>query len=124
MEFRVDGRTLPVHLQQDYLQRPTSRGCEVIGDRGKVIVDFTEPSLTWYGPHGAIAETQRWESFERNQLFIDEVRHFLDCVETRRKPVADLSDAVWSLRMALAARESIASGKLVAFAVNRSAQHA
>jgi predicted dehydrogenase len=124
MEFRVDGRTLPVHLQQDYLQRPASRGCEVIGDRGKVIVDFTAPALMRYDLNGATAEAQRWESFERNQLFIDELSYFLDCVETRCQPVPDLSDGIWSLRMALAARESIASGKVVALAVKRRAQHA
>jgi len=34
-------------------------------------------------------------------------------VETRRKPVVDLRDGIWSLRMALAARASIATGGLV-----------
>ncbi len=40
IEFHTDGRPLPVHLHQDYLQRPASRSCEVIGDRGKVIMDL------------------------------------------------------------------------------------
>jgi predicted dehydrogenase len=60
-----------------------------------------------------LAESQRWEGFDRNQLFLDQTRHFLQCLETRHKPVVDLADGVWSLRMALAAKESIARRRAV-----------
>jgi predicted dehydrogenase len=113
MEFEHAGRSLPVHLQQDYLQRPASRTCEVIGDRGKVIMDLPSLSVTRYAQDGSVAESFEWRGFDRNQLFLDELRHFLDCVKTRNKPVVDLADGISSLRMALAARESMASGRLV-----------
>lgn len=112
MQFQFDGRPLPVHLQQDYLQRPPSRTCEIIGDRGKAIMDLPFLSVTRYGEDGTIAESAQWKDFDRNQLFLDELRHFLDCLETRRKPVVDLNDGIWSLRMALAARESMATGRV------------
>ena len=113
MEFHVAGRPLPVHLQQDYVQRPPSRGCEIVGDRGKIHMDLTGLSVTRYDREGKVAETARWENFDRNQLFLDQLRHFLECVDTRQKPFVDLQDGVGSLRMALAARESIASGRVV-----------
>lgn len=113
MEFQVNGRSLPVHLHQDYLQRPASRGCEVIGDQGKAIMDLTSLSFTRYNGDGEIAASDRWENFDRNQLFLDQLRHFLDCVARRHKPLVDLSDGIWSLRMALAAKESIANGNPV-----------
>lgn len=113
MQFQFAGRPLPVHLQQDYLQRPPRRTCEVIGDRGKAIMDLASLSVTRYGQDGAIAESVQFKDFDRNQLFLDELRHFLHCVETRSKPVVDLNDGIWSLRIALAARESMASGSLV-----------
>ena len=113
MEFQFARRPLPVHLQQDYVQRPPSRGCEIIGDRGKIHMDLAGLSVTRYDREGKVAETARWENFDRNQLFLDQLRHFLECLETRRKPVVDLQDGIWSLRMALAARESIATGRAV-----------
>ena len=113
MEYQFAGRTLPVHLQQDYVQRPPSRGCEIIGDRGKIVMDLPSLSVTRTDSEGKVAETARWDTFDRKQLFLDELGHFLDCVKTRRKPVVDLRDGVWSLRMALAARESIATGRMV-----------
>jgi predicted dehydrogenase len=113
MEFQLDGRSFPVHLHQDYLQRPPSRGCEIIGDKGKVTMDISALALTRYDHDGKLAESRRWEGLERNQLFTDELSHFLDCVQTRRKPVTDLSDGICSLRMALAARESLTTGCVV-----------
>ena len=125
MQFQVGGRSLPVHLQQDYLQRPPSRGCEIIGDRGKMHMDLTGLSVIRYDCEGKLSETARWENFDRNQLFLDQLRHFLDCMETRRKPVVDLQDGIWSLRMALAARESIAAGRAVELGEqNQDADHA
>jgi predicted dehydrogenase len=114
MEFEFAGRPLPVHLQQDYLQRPATRTCEVIGDRGKAVMDLPALSVTRYDHDGKLAETWQLSGFDRNQLFLDELHHFLECVKTRQKPVVDLNDGVWSLRMALAARESMASGRVVA----------
>ena len=113
LECQVDGRSLPVHVQQDYLQRPAVRECEVLGDAGKCILDLAGLELVRYGPDGLLADSQHWEGFDRNQLFLDQTRHFLECVETRRRPVVDLADGVWSLRIALAAKESIARRRTV-----------
>jgi len=113
MECEFAGRPLPVHLQQDYLQRPPQRQCEVIGDAGKAILDFSTLSVTLYGVEGNVADRFACEGLDRNQLFIHEMQHFLDCVKTRSKPVVDLGEGMWSLRLALAAKESIATGGVV-----------
>lgn len=112
MEFNVDGHILPAHLQQDYLQRPVSRSCEVLGSRGKVVMDLASLSLTRYDSDG-VGESRNWDTWNRNEAFQDELRHFLECVQTRRKPVVDLVDGIASLRMALAAKESMATGRVI-----------
>jgi predicted dehydrogenase len=113
MQCEVSGRPLPVHLQQDYLQRPPSRQCEVVGDAGKAILDFPTLSVTLYGADGGLTDQFTCEHLDRNQLFIDEIKHFLACVASRSKPVVDLQEGTWSLQLALAARESIATGGVV-----------
>jgi predicted dehydrogenase len=113
MEFIVDGQVVPVHLQQDYVQRPTGRSSELVGTRGKVVMDLPSVSLTLYGPAGEVAESHSWPDWNRNEAFQEELAHFVDCVTTRRKPVVDLADGIASLRMALAARESMATGRLI-----------
>ena len=56
-ECSIDGRVVPVHVQQDYIQRPPSRTFEVIGDAGKIIVDFRELTLTAFDAEGNVTET-------------------------------------------------------------------
>jgi predicted dehydrogenase len=113
MQCEFSGRPLPVHLQQDYLQRPLSRQCEVIGDTGKAILDFPTLSVTLYDAEGALADQFTCPQLDRNQLFLDEIGNFLDCVKTRCKPTVDLREGTWSLQLALAAKESIATGRVV-----------
>jgi predicted dehydrogenase len=113
MECSREGKPLPVHLHQDYLQDPPSRQCEVIGDRGKAILNFLSPTLTVHVQGRLPPEVHEWSDFERNQLFIDEIRHFFDCIRTRTQPIVNLDGGAQSLRMAIAAKLSIATRRLV-----------
>lgn len=116
MECNWNGRSLPIQLHQDYLQSPTSRQCEVIGDRGRVLMDLNQLTVTVWQRSAAKPEVQAFPGFERNQLFLDQLKHFLECVKSRSKPIVDLRDGVQSLRMALAAKESIRTRQLVEIA--------
>jgi predicted dehydrogenase len=113
MECRFGNRSLPIQVHQDYLQSPPSRQCEVIGDRGRVLMDLHKLTVTRFGRGSANPEQQTFESFERNQLFLDELEHFLECVKSRNRPVVDLHDGLQSLRMALAVKRSISAGHVV-----------
>lgn len=113
MEFNLNGRPLPVHLHQDYLQRPPSRGCEIVCQSGKISMDLVNLTVTSYDQRGQEIEARHWKGFERNQLFLNELRHFLECVKTRSRPVVNLEDGICSLRMALSARESMKSGQVI-----------
>ncbi len=108
MECNVAGRPLPIHLHQDYLQSPPSRQCEVIGDCGRVIMDLHALTVAIFTRGNPTPDVHSYEGFERNQLFLDQVRHFMECVQSRTRPLVDLHDGLQSLRMALAAKRSIA----------------
>jgi predicted dehydrogenase len=110
MECEFAGYPVAVHLHQDYVQRPPSRHCEIICDQGKVIADFAALRVTAYDHFGQSLENQDFAGLDRNNLFLDQTRHFLDCVAQRKQPIVNLKDGVQSLRMALAAKESIATG--------------
>jgi len=112
----TEGRTLPIHLHQDFLQRPQTRQCEVIGDRGKAVMDLVAANVTLYERNSPAPRVYQYPGFERNQLFLDQTQHFLDCLRTRQRPVVDLRDGLNSVRIALAAKLSIARGERVSLA--------
>ena len=72
-------------------------------------MDLHALSVTVYTRGNAIPVVHSFSGFERNQLFIDQTNHFLECVKTRNRPIVDLRDGLQSLRMALAVKRSIAT---------------
>ncbi len=111
METRVDGQTIPIHLHLDYLQRPPSRTCQVIGDAGKAVMDLRASTATLYDDHGGVAEIVSFPDFPRNQLFLDEASHFLNCITKKEPALISFDEGLRSMRVALAAKESMSSGQ-------------
>jgi predicted dehydrogenase len=102
----LDYGGLPVHVQLDYLRRPPARVHEIVGDEGTAVWDYFAGTLTVNG------EVTRFDGFERNDMFLAELEHFLACVEGREQPLVGVTDGIASLRIALAARRSLETGEV------------
>lgn len=113
MEFERDGIHFPVHLHQDYVQRPPSRTCEIVGDTGKIEIDLLRHTIKLYDASGQLAQANEFSGFQRSQMFIEETQRFLACLESHDAPAITLRDGAQSLRMALAAKESLEKGVVV-----------
>jgi predicted dehydrogenase len=101
-----------VHL--NYNQRPASHRLEIVGTLGTIRWDNADGAATWW------TETdERWqvepapEGFERNKLFLDEMRNFLGVVAGAEDPVCTLEDGIRVLEIALAAKESAIRGRKI-----------
>lgn len=100
-----------VHL--DFNRRPFSHHLEIIG---------TEGTLIWDAAQGYLkvnrAEKGSWElfpdriGFERNEMFVSEMRHFIEVIQGKAAPVCSLGDGVRVLQVALAAKRSAVDGKI------------
>lgn len=113
MEFHPGHQVVPVHIHQDFVQRPPTRTCAILGDAGKILMDLGSMLVKWWDGQGQPAGEDSFADFQRNQLFIDQLKHFLACVEGTQAPLVPLEDGVQSLRMALAAKQSLETGKVV-----------
>ena len=62
---------------------------------------------------------RRWEiilklkNFQRNQMYIDEIRNFLLSVKERKKTNNNLDDGIISMNMALAIKKSAKNKKII-----------
>jgi predicted dehydrogenase len=115
IDILLDCEGVAVHLHQDLLQRPPTRRYEVTGEGGRIVWDYYADSLALARADGSV-ETTSFEGFERNRLFLDEVAHFLACVEGRERPLVGVREAAETLRVALAAKRALESGEPVALA--------
>jgi predicted dehydrogenase len=106
-----------VHL--DYVQRPPSHRLEIIGTQGTIRWDNTD-GLVQVRRVYMNKLSEDWESypvpdgFDRNDMFLDLMHHFIAVIKGESEPVCDLQDGIKSLQLALSAVESARQGKLVA----------
>jgi predicted dehydrogenase len=101
-----------VHL--DYLTRPPNHSFELIGTEGKLQWDNHDGVVQWWS-----TSTDVWTTiaasidFERNHLFLDEMRHFLRVTNGEENPRCTLQDGIRSLEAVLAAYQSSSEGRRV-----------
>jgi len=94
-----------VHLT--YLQHPESRSCEVIGTEGTVLWNQNRKAVELY-----TSTSKKWElypegeNYTLDEMFVDEMNHFLACIEGREKPIHTLQDSKRVLEIALKVKES------------------
>lgn len=114
--MRCDGAmgSFPILLHQDYLQRPPVRCFKIVGDAGYAEIDLLANRLRVYGAEGELSEENDFPGFVRNDMFLAQARHFLDCVNGAATPQVSLHDGLQSLRLALAALRSLKEGREVA----------
>ena len=111
MECEYEGKILPVTLLTDFLQSPPVRNCTIVGESGRIFLDLIDGNASLTNRKTGKTEFHYYKDFERNQLFIDELKHFLDAVSGKTAPVVNIKIGLESLRMALAARKSIETGE-------------
>ena len=100
-------------INLDYVQRTLSRSCRIVGEEGTLTWDLMNQKVSWY-----LAEDKAWHDFsyagfQRNDRFLAEMKHFLDCLQGKSEPEVNLESGSRSLKIALAAKESGKTGKVV-----------
>ena len=99
------------HVHLDYNQRPASHWLEIVGSQGTIRWDNDDGVTHWWSANvGQWHEIAPPEGFERNDLFVDEMKHFLDVLDGGATPLCPLEDGVRALEIALATYASAASG--------------
>jgi predicted dehydrogenase len=101
-------------LHLDYNQRPPDHHLEIVGVNGTIQWNYSEGATRIYR-----ARDQGWDSypnprdFERNDMFLAQMRHFLEVVKGKVEPLCTIEDGVKTLQIALAARKSQNQGRIV-----------
>ena len=111
MSCRYQGRTIPIHLHQDLCRKVSRRSCQVIGDQGEIIADIANGLLQVVAADGQIEVTSSFSTLERNQLFLDAMKHFLSCLESGTTPCVSARDGANGLNVALTALNSLQTGQ-------------
>lgn len=94
-----------IHL--DYVQRAPSRTCHIFGNEGVIRGDCLNGTVSLYQ-----AASGSWQTFnnpagwEPNHIYVDEMKHFLRCLDGEEQPIQDIFESEKVLQIALAAKKS------------------
>jgi predicted dehydrogenase len=101
-EFET-GAVATIHL--DMIERGYNRYCKIAGEKGTIKWDFSTRTFSFYDGENKTTTRKVFESFDMNQTYIDEMKHFIDCIAKGHKPLVSLKDAVKVLEIVCSGRE-------------------
>ena len=104
------GAICNVHM--DYLQHGYSRRCKVVCADGTISWDFTNGKV---GTITTAGKKWSWTDMKvellYNQMYIDEIKYFLDCVSHEKQTFNTIEQSRSVLRLALSADRSSSTGR-------------
>jgi predicted dehydrogenase len=99
-----------IHL--DFIQKPSYKSCKIIGSKGIISWNSDENEIKFFD-----SKKQKWNkhkilnnyklsSKKINQMYVDELIYFLNCVKKRNQPMNNISEARTILNVALSMKKS------------------
>ena len=111
VDARLEGGAAPVRIRQTFAERPPRRIIRVTGDDASATVDLltgrVESTVT------SVASGLTVADYPRNNMFMDVVQNFLACMAGERPPATPLDDGIEVLKLALAVKDAIRTGRTV-----------
>ena len=106
-----DGRQLVANLIMDFVRQDTTRQCTAIGEKGSLRWNALSGEIEHFTAGGASWETLFQKNSQRDDSYLEEWRHFLDCISAGKFPLVSGQDGLEVLKIIDAARRSDAEDK-------------
>lgn len=88
----------------DYLQKSPSRWLKIVGEKGEIFWDYFKNKVELFD--GAWRTVYHDADFDRNDMFLAEMKHFLACLKGEARPAVSVEEDLQTLKLALGAKES------------------
>ncbi|MFH1506865.1 MAG: Gfo/Idh/MocA family oxidoreductase [Candidatus Omnitrophota bacterium] len=93
------------HIHLDYFQRPRVHDLLIVGEKKRIYWNCHEGILSSEDRNGRKRLWKEPAGFERNSMFINELKHFMFCARKRRQTRIPLKEGIEVLKIALKAKE-------------------
>jgi len=115
-EYESYGLKFPVSLNMSFVERPGEHSISIWGEKGKLYWDEITGCFSFcHVENKEKSIINKNSEFKRNDMFISEMKHFLDCVKYKKKPISNLSDVIDGHKIALRMKESLEGKKILLF---------
>lgn len=87
-----DGMVGSIHL--DYYSQPARNGLELVGSEGRLSCNNLDGIVTLYTPDGNIKQFVPEPAYDRNDMFLEEMRTFIELTAGKTEPSCTLDDGI------------------------------
>lgn len=114
-------------LHLDFNQQPPEHHFTIVGTNGTIKWNLADGALRIYRPHPNPSPSGRGQgegnwveyplpaSWERNVMFLEQAKHFVDVVKGKANPSCNLEDGIQTMKIISAVHESQKMGKAISF---------
>jgi len=105
------GAIAEIHL--DYTQRFYQRNFEFFGETGTIRWDAGLKKVTLQSSERGVQDFPLEAMYEINKMYIQEVKHFLECVRERKETITPVAKGYETIKLIVAAKKSASQDKSV-----------
>ena len=109
LKFKT-GAIANVHL--DFINHKYTRNCELIGEKGTIKWDYASGIIEVFLEANKQSKVKTIVS-DPNETYLEEIKHFIDCIKEDKMPLVNLEEGKKSLIVALAAKKSAEEKKTI-----------
>jgi len=95
-------------LHLNFTQQPGKHRLELIGSEGSIFWDYykNQVDLTTFDSIGEVNVETYFapDGFDRNDLFVQEMKHFIDVIDGKAEPICSLDDGIKALELSVQAK--------------------
>ena len=112
-EQEWNGERFPLTINMSFAQKALSRKMLIQGERGKIEWDILAAKITVDDKDDNKEEVCAHPDFQRNDMFIAELKYFIECLKKKSEPLTSLDKVLGGHLTALAIKESLESNQIV-----------
>jgi predicted dehydrogenase len=107
----LSSESIPISVNLDFNRRRSTRCCVVQCTEGELTWDVLRHEVRWHSADGEFERTTF--EVERDDVYRQQLEHFLRCIEEGETPIVSLQDGIDVLKTVEAARRSDTTGERV-----------
>jgi predicted dehydrogenase len=101
-----------IHL--DYFQKPATRSCKIVGTHGTVYWNSNKNNIVLYDVNKKRwVEKMKLKNYDINDMYLDEIKHFIKCVNKGEKSINPIEEGAKILNVAIGIKKSSKLKKMV-----------
>lgn len=107
----MNGSIGSIHL--DYIRRTYDASLDIVGETGTIRWNYQNHFIEWYMATEKRWQSIKWENHDSNQMYLDEMKHFLKVIEKQEDSICPAREGINVLKIALAIKEAASSKKVI-----------